>query len=127
MCRHCSNGYILVTNWRHPSEGVHIRGHVVATIWSNRQYLILCPRDRKEANTTLIFSHEVLLAILIAAMKHRCCTSEDANVAKIDFMYFNPVRRDASRAVFLGIRESLIKLKVSCWQVTNPYNIIFAF
>jgi hypothetical protein len=23
-------------------------------------------------------------------MKHRCCSSEDANVAKIDFMYFNP-------------------------------------
>jgi hypothetical protein len=25
---------------------------------------------------------------VIAAMKHRCCSSEDADVAKIDFMYF---------------------------------------
>jgi hypothetical protein len=42
-------------------------------------------------NTTLIFSHEILLANVIAATKHRCsCSSEDADVAKIDFMYFNP-------------------------------------
>jgi hypothetical protein len=81
----------LVTNWRHRFERVHIRGNVVATILSNRAYLILCPRDRKEPNTTLFFSHEILLANVIAATKHRCCSSEDADVAKIDFMYFNPV------------------------------------
>jgi hypothetical protein len=89
-CQHCSNGYILVTNWRHQFERVHIRGNVVATMLSNRTYLILCPRDRKEANMTLFFSHEILLANVIAAMKHRCCSSEDADVAKIDLMYFNP-------------------------------------
>jgi hypothetical protein len=60
------------------------------TVLSNRDYLILCPQDRKEANTTLFFSHKILLANVNAAMKHRCCSSEDADVAKIDFMYFNP-------------------------------------
>jgi hypothetical protein len=89
-CRHCSNGYILVTNWRHQFERVHIRGNVVATILSNRAYLIVCPQDRKEANTTLFLSHEILLAHVIAAKHRCCCSSEDAYVAKIDFMYFNP-------------------------------------
>ena len=28
-----SNGYILVTNWRHRFERVHIRGNVVSTIF----------------------------------------------------------------------------------------------
>ena len=32
-CRHYSNGYILVTNWRHRFERVHIRGNVVSTIF----------------------------------------------------------------------------------------------
>jgi hypothetical protein len=51
---------------------------------------MLFPRDRKEANWTLFFSQEMLLACAIAAMKHRCCSSADADVAKIDFMRFNP-------------------------------------
>ena len=51
---------------------------------------MLCPRDRKEANATLFFSNETSLANVIGGMKHRRCSSEDANVAKIDFMCFNP-------------------------------------
>jgi hypothetical protein len=27
---------------------------------------------------------------VIGGMKHRCCSSEDANVTKINFMQFNP-------------------------------------
>jgi hypothetical protein len=57
--RHYSNGYILVTNWRHRFERVHIRGKVIVTMLSNRAYLILCRRDIKEANTTLFFSHKI--------------------------------------------------------------------
>jgi hypothetical protein len=53
-------------------------------------HFALCPRDRKEAHVTLFFSLEILLANMIAAMKHRCCSSEDADVAKIDCLHFNP-------------------------------------
>jgi hypothetical protein len=60
---------------------------------SYRAYLILCPRDIKEANATLFFSNETSLANVIGGMKHRCCSSEDANVSKINFMYFNPEGR----------------------------------
>jgi hypothetical protein len=66
--------------------------NVVATTFLNSLlFLALSLRHRKEANQTLFFFQEMLLACdVIAAMKDRCCSSADADVAKIDFMHFNP-------------------------------------
>jgi hypothetical protein len=46
-------------------------------------------RQERSEYDTLLFPRNIL-ANEIAAMKHRCCSSEDADVAKINFMYFNP-------------------------------------
>ena len=63
---------------------------------------------------TLFFSHKILLANEIAAMKHWCCYSKDADVAKIDFMYFNPgyailslklAAPDSSKDSFLTVKQ----------------------
>jgi hypothetical protein len=39
------------------------------------------------------------LANVIAAMKHWCCSSEDADVAKIYFMYFNPATQLSGQGI----------------------------
>jgi hypothetical protein len=81
-----------------------------------------CFRSKSRRLTPRDLVQSRLLLVHVIAAKHRCCCySEDAYVAKIDFMYFNPGFYSNSFSGAGGLPAELVApiLRVSSMEQLN--------